>query len=88
MNVNVSLATLLLLLGTVESQLDVLFFQSGPEVLMRASLALTLVFVSPVCCEEDCGVAEGCATTGLEVCDRGLEEGGRDCKAVDGGGEG
>ena len=88
LNVNISLATLLLLLGTVESQLDVLFFQSGPEVLMRASLALTVVFVSPFCWEEDCGVTEGCAATGLEVCDMELEGGGRDCKAVDGDDEG
>jgi hypothetical protein len=28
-------------------------------------------------------VTEGCAATGLEVCDTELEEGGRDCKAVD-----
>jgi hypothetical protein len=82
LNVNISLATSLLLLGTVESQLDLIFFQSGPEVLMRGSLALTVVFVSLVCWEEDCGVTEGCAATGLEVCGTELEEGGRDCKAV------
>ena len=52
---------------------------------MRASLALTLVFVNPVCWEEDCGVGEGCAGT---VCDTGLEEGGRECETVDGDGGG
>ena len=70
LNVNVSLATLLLLLGRVESQLDTLFFQSGPEVLIRESLALTLVFVD---WEEDCGATEGCAA-GLDGCEVGRLE--------------
>jgi len=62
---------LLLLQGRVESQLDTLFFQSGPEVLIRESLALTLVFVDWE--EEDCGATEGCAA-GLEGCGAGVLE--------------
>jgi hypothetical protein len=71
LNVNVSLVTLLLLQGRVESQLDTLFFQSGPEVLIRESLALTLAFVDWD--EEDCGATEGCAA-GLDGCEPGRLE--------------
>jgi hypothetical protein len=61
------------LLGIDELQLDVLSFQSGPEVLMRGSLTLTVVFVdwNPWEAEEAEDGVEGlgdCIPKGLLVC--------------------
>jgi hypothetical protein len=62
------------LLAIDELQLDVLSFQSGPEVLMHGSLTLTVVFVDWNLWEaegaDDC-VPEGlddCVPKGLPVC--------------------
>jgi hypothetical protein len=86
LNVNVSPVTLLVLLGRVLSQLDVLFFQSGPEVLIRWSLAVTLEFVDRA--EDDCGATEGCAAEldGWLAGGGGLEGGGAEVEGCGGGG--
>ena len=76
--VNVSLATLFVLLGLL-LQLDVLFFQSGPEVTMRGSLALTLTFL-------DWEPEEGWGTGGLGGCDAGGEDGDTEGEVGGGGG--
>jgi len=54
----------------------VLFVQLGPEVLMRWSLTLTVVFVNRDPWEED--GAEDCVAEGLEDC---IAEGLEDCVA-------
>jgi hypothetical protein len=84
LNVNVSLVALLLLLGLFEPQLDVLFFQSGPEVIMRGSFALTVVFLNPGTWADP--ATEGCGTGGLEGCDTGVEGGGGEGEEGGGGG--
>jgi hypothetical protein len=80
-NVNFSLATSFFLQGRVESQVDVLFCQLGPDVLTRGSSALTLVFVGRAFWIDDCPLGGGGGGGELE----GGGGGGRELEGGDSG---